>query len=311
MGRGNGRPKDIHHSYDKKCVILRRGSNIEHGRKTMMKKLTSLLLLLVFFSCHNKNGNNSNIILKTDSSKKENIVKSTLGLSVKKDSSPVSGSKEVFAVGSPEITRLPFGLKPDLRNFHYTESYFIAMLSQNKSRKFYQHSDPPRTPKKAVYKLPPIKSVEYITLPLYGLIDTGVCNNGKPFGDYIKLQGYQYRLPDIYNYQCFYEGGYHDSVHDTVYSKNVFQNCAVFITDYEYGYFILYDPKTLKAKVLTIYFDSLYDSEDTYRFFYIDQAYKIHVYDGSINPELGTKPKQLRPTNLSILPNGEIHRTKN
>jgi len=289
-----------------------------------MKKLNGLFLFLIFFSCHYEKKIDG---LKTDSLKKASEIKSTLGYSTKKDSTLIStgdstkkdstlistGDSTLFEPGAPEITPLPFGLKPDLKNFRYTESYFIAMLSQNKSGKLYQHTESPQAPLKNLYKLPPIKSIEYITLPMYRLIDTGVCNDGKSFGDYINLKGYRYRLPDIYNYQCYYDGGFRNPNHDKEYgySRNVFQNCAVFINDYEYGYFILYDPKTLTAKVITIYFDSEYDALITYRFFYIDKAYNIQVYDGSINPELHSKPTHLRLTTFSILPNGEIHRKRN
>jgi len=82
---------------------------------------------------------------------------------------------------------------------------------------------------------------------------------------------------------------------------------VVFINDYEYGYFILYDPKTLTAKVLTIYFDSEYDELVTYRFFYIDQAYNIRIYETATgSPKPVDKPTLFRLTTLSIFPNGKI-----
>jgi hypothetical protein len=245
--------------------------------------------------------------MKTTSLKNTNQTKPTLTHAVRNRvryaaTSPIT----LFETGTPEITPLPFGLEPNQLNFHYEESYFIRLLSQNKSNKMYSHFELPPPPKHKVYRLPTIKSIEYLPLPIATWIDTGTCYDGKPFSKYIKLKGYQYRLPDIRNNQCYYWSGsrYYN---DEEYGEDVRRNCQVFLPDYKYGYFILYDPKFMTAKVFTIYFDTEYDWLYIYRFFYIDKSYHIRVYENSASLESNGNPTYpYKITRVSILSNGEI-----
>jgi hypothetical protein len=271
-----------------------------------MKRLSGYFFFLIFFSYHHENKNNGNAALKTDSLKKANLAKPALAHPAKKDRHVSISDTTVFEAGAPGITPLPFGLEPTPRNFRYEESYFITLLSRNKSGKMYRHFELPPPPKQKAYRLPTIKSIEYFPLPIVTWLDTGTCSDGKPFSKYIRLEGYQYRLPDIHNYQCYYWSGsrYYN---DKEYGDSVRRNCEVFLPDYKYGYFILYAPKFMTAKVFTIYFDTEYDWLYIYRFFYIDKAYNIKVYENSASLESDGKPTYpYKITTFSILPNGEI-----
>jgi hypothetical protein len=265
------------------------------------------LLLLALSSCDSEKKNNDHIGLKTTALENANQTKPTTAHAVRNEVIPASKSPVTpFEAGMPEITPLPFGLQPSRLNFHYEESYFIRLLSQNKSDKTYSHFELPPPPKHKVYRLPTIRSIEYFPLPIATWVDTGSCYDGKPFSRYIKLKGYQYRLPDVYYYHCYYWSGsrYYN---DKEYSDRVRRNCQVFLPDYKYGYFILYDPKSMTAKAFTIYFDTEYDWLYIYRFFYIDKSYHIKVYENSASLEGdGKPPYPYKITRFSILPNGKI-----
>jgi hypothetical protein len=207
----------------------------------------------------------------------------------------------------PQPVSLPFGLKPTLKNFHQTQFFFKNLVYKH----FNDELDYPVTNKKnqfqKTYDLPVIKNVKYIPLTLFGGIDSGICSNGQFFSNYIKLTKYRIKLPDINNYHCYY---WCDQRHfyDKDYARRIKVDCKFSLPEGFYGYFILYDPKTMFAKVITIQLDTDQDDICLYRFFYIDKNYRIIIYENGAPGEAGGIPTSpYRTTLVSILKNGEIN----
>lgn len=119
-----------------------------------------------------------------------------------------------------------------------------------------------------VYKLPPIKRAEYVIADKnYGL---GLCYDN-PVN--ITLKNFKYRLPDCRGLQVYYMTGDAERTHELKEEFNV--DCLSV-----YGNLIVYNPKTLTAKVLTIYYSFYMDSQQL-RYFYIDKEYNLYIAEAS------------------------------
>jgi hypothetical protein len=189
---------------------------------------------------------------------------------------------------SPSITQLPFGFVPSVATFRTAQAYFINLLYAHHSQILNRWPKVP-TPRHQIFKLPPIKSIEIISLNV-SRIDVDTCQNGKPFSDYLKLTKYQYRLPDINEYKCYYYCNYPDNDFEKEFSEEAQSNCSAAFQQEFYGYLILYNPKLASAKVLTIYLDTEIDPDPFWRFFYIDKNFNIHIFENGQNAEVGDRP---------------------
>lgn len=198
-----------------------------------------------------------------------------------KNKSDVSINDTTTYNEAPGITPLPFGFKSASKNFDDARQYFTRLLYQNKSITIVDRWPKQISLRQKIYKLPPIKSVKYIAFPVSTGFDGwngDTCTNGVAFEKYIKLTKYRYRLPDIGKYQCYYWCDYRNLTSSKEYPEDVLIACKFFLSDLLYGYFILYDPETMSAKVFMIYFDTNDDGSDAYRFFYIDKNHNIMLY---------------------------------
>lgn len=170
------------------------------------------------------------------------------------------------------VTPLPFGPKINLRHI-YKAGFFYEKL-------IYPNSRQNRIPKVSesstrIYHLPEIKKLTCIGI---SSVDTVTCSDGKPFGNFLRLPGYRYRLPNIRNYQCYYWCANQDPAHSR-YSRSVQKNCDWCLINDWFGYLILYNPATKEAQAIVIYFDTFRDGSDHTRYFYIDKNFNINLFD--------------------------------
>jgi hypothetical protein len=194
-----------------------------------------------------------------------------------------------YLTSSPKITALPFGYDFDKNDISGAYKYNSKLLYKHNYR---QKQTAESITINHVYKLPLISKLEYISI---SSIDSNRCNNGEPFSNYIKLENYSYRLPDIYGYQCYFWG---EELMGSKFPEQVKKRCEWCILSSSVGYLIFYDPKTHKAKTVAVSFSTFRESDHD-RLFYIDKSYTIHLvelmYDedddpkGPIQSHIGSK----------------------
>jgi hypothetical protein len=272
-----------------------------------MKKILNILfiILLCLSSCRDKV---KSVKENRDSIKNDSVVKYTSTRSAKNGINKYNRIDDTtIQTRVPQITPLPFGIKPDEQNFYESQAYFLKLVytyqgySNEKNFRWHRKVIAGRN----IYKLPTIKSIEYQSIR--STVDTDVCKNGRAFGDYLKLTKYRYRLPDIGKYQCFYWCD-QASNDNSDYNFEVQTNCEFCFQHDFYGYFILYDPQTLSAKVMTIYFDTEQDTTQLWRFFLIDTNYNITIFENGQSGEGPDKPETpYRIKLVSILKDGSIN----
>ena len=198
----------------------------------------------------------------------------------------------VYTAGNGPITSLPFGLNEETGKLD-TAGIFYSKLVYNNIGKLINEGWTPRNLKAVkIYKLPPIKKITYIGI---SDVDTGKCKNGRSFGDYLKLPGYRYRLPDVKNYQCFYWCTYDPNT--LQYPDTLKQLCNKCIINEFYGYLIFYDKATMECKVVTIYYNTFRDGKDFNRHFYIDKKQDVYLTDFSQEANYGDESV---PTMVSV-----------
>lgn len=209
-----------------------------------------------------------------------------------------SEQNTILAEGMPEITQLPFGPKgwPDqIKN----SNFYLDLIGKDLDTDLPKYS--------IIYKLPKINNIQYLKLDGPNRYQ---CENGQPIDSIIKLTKYRYRLPNINKYESYYMCNSHfDKKWD--FNSEFINNCGEFVYQ-EYGYLILYEPRTTFAIVIDIYHVNYIDAVND-RKFYIDKNYTINLIDTGFtdgdeasNGEqtISTTPGKKRT--ITILNNGEI-----
>lgn len=174
--------------------------------------------------------------------------------SAAKSEPSLKSDSSIKTIPDASVLSLPVGTKPkDFKDVKtYDESFTDALLKDTLS----------------MHKLPEIKSASYVVADKnYGL---GLCYE-KPTN--IKLTNYKYRLPDYKGFQIYYMTG--DAERTGELKAEFGVDCLS-----AYGNLIVYNPKTQKATVLTVYYSFYIDSQQE-RNFYIDTDYTIYLADAS------------------------------
>jgi hypothetical protein len=209
-----------------------------------------------------------------------------------------------YLVKPPAITPLPLGYSGNSKVFMVINKFYADLVCKD-CYVPVQGCIMSKLSNIKLYKLPVIKTLDYVQT---GQREADTCEDGKPFGNYLKLNKYRYRLPDVSNYQCYYWCDYDSQTH--LYKDATNSNCSWIIPSFYFGYLIFYDPKTLNAKVLIIYYDTFQDGSADYRHFIIDKDYTIHLIDFTApsddpgdDPE---HPSKYEDILIKVLKNGKI-----
>lgn len=219
------------------------------------------------------------------------------------------GDKSIIKKGKyflkpPAITPLPFGYTGNSKIFTVINTYYSDLVCKN-CNLYNTGSSAPVTKNRKIYKLPYIKAIKYLKTNK-DEIDT--CLDGKPFGEHIKLNKYNYRLPDVKNYQCYYWCNFEYANDQYTFKEKV--NCNWCLLNLFYGYLIFYNPKTSIAEVITIYFDTFQDGTALFRHFLIDKNYNIKLTNFSAasddDGDDPSHPSKYRETFISISKSGNI-----
>jgi len=214
--------------------------------------------------------------------------------------------KTKYLIIPPRITRLPFGPNISLNKLYTADKFYTRLIYDNAGELMNSGWTDKALRKIKIYKLPLIKKINYIKI---NSVDTDRCQNGKLLSGFLKLSKYRYRLPDVGVYQCYYWCDYNPNNNE--YSSYVKQNCDRCLLNFFYGYLILYNPKTLEANVIAIYYDTFRDGSNLYRNFYIDKNYNITLLDSSQEADDGdgSNPSKVFVNNkhtVSISKQGDI-----
>lgn len=211
--------------------------------------------------------------------------------------------------GNPVVTQLPFGINPASKKLAISGRFYSKLVYRDIGKLLDSGWTKSAINSIKIYKLPPIKKATYFGL---SYIDTNKCADGQPFGNFIKLTKYRYKLPDINGYQCYYWCDYNLNYDHFGYSESVKNNCGACLMNMFYGYFILYSPQSQDAKILTVYFDTYLDGSDHRRYFYIDKKHNIYLSDFSQEADDGdgSKPSPISidfKYNITINKNGDLN----
>lgn len=186
----------------------------------------------------------------------KNSIKEISIESAKRDIIPFSNNSQ-----HDSIISLPFG--SELMDLDTTD-YYSKLIGDNL---LYEDS----AKKHPSFPFPEVRKVNYVK---FDSTSDYYCKNGMLIDSIFTIPNYQYRLPNIAQYECYYSTGadyYHKD-----YSKEMREQCHSFIYWF-YGYLILYDAKIKLANVLPIYFVKIQDGYITGRNFYIDENYNIQL----------------------------------
>jgi len=246
--------------------------------------VTIIFCFLLFISCNNhetKKAVNATAISHTDSTayKANHIEEDTTSAIMIDTLYGNKGSlilkKVKYFINPSAITPLPFGYTGRSKTFTVINKFYSDLVAKD----CYfggQLCDESKLKNIKFYKLPLIKTINYIST---GDGDPDTCIGREPFGHYLKINKYRYRLPDINNYQCYYWCDY--QYRNQLYIDSISIKCDWCIKSCYFGYLIFYDPKNYTAKVINIYLDAFQDGSAIYRHFFIDKDYTIHLSDFS------------------------------
>lgn len=170
-----------------------------------------------------------------------------------------------FVSSQSYAKQFPFGPSGSIQSLDQHDSWYFNLIGSNIT------SDSPKFV--PTYPLPKITEVHYVPVPSDR---TMRCENGKKIDDLFRLKDFQYQLPDIGVFECYYCTGY-DYSREKILSEFK-SECAEFLYDY-YGYLVLLNKSTRKAKVLDIFYSSGYDGTVRSRYFYFDQNNQIYILD--------------------------------
>jgi hypothetical protein len=243
-------------------------------------KASILLFVVLSFACNHVDKRSIEKLVVNNPSSFQNKEETTPGVITdtlygNRDSIIIIKTK--YVVNPPRVTALPFGPKINLNNLYKADKYYTNLIYDNVGELINAGWTAKAVKKIKIYKLPLIKKINYIRIA--STVDTDRCANGKLFGSFLKLNKYRYRLPDVSIYQCYYWCDYDPA--NNQYTSLVRENCNLCLINFLYGYLILYNPKTLEANVIAIYYDTFRDGANFYRSFYIDKDYNITLLDSS------------------------------
>lgn len=162
-----------------------------------------------------------------------------------------------------KVINLPFGIenmKSDTSNF------YVGLIGKNLDTENSIEKYPS-------FSFPKVKIINYIKLDSSEFYN---CQNGELIDSMFTALPYQYRLPNIANYECYYSTGMSADFGD--YSEEMREHCQGF-TFWYYGYLTFYDRETHVANVLPIFYIQGQDGYIKSRSFYIDRLFQISLCD--------------------------------
>jgi len=114
---------------------------------------------------------------------------------------------------------------------------------------------------------------------------------------------FKYRLPDIGDFQCYYQTFDIPGVYSSAFSTDSVRYLATEFLDY--GNLVLYNPKTKQANVLNIYYSSTNQERfgTDYKFFFINTKKTVQIFTAEGNEESSGLEKHQE---ITILSNGGI-----